>query len=66
MTKIEKEIYRCGIRQLLVWRKEWGLKKFREYTYSYTMHPKWWRYSNVFTLQWRLGNRGNKNQWIGN
>ena len=65
MTKVEKEIYRCGVRQLLKWRNELGLRKFREYTYSYTMHPKWWRYSKDFTLQWRLGNRGDYGHWIG-
>ena len=27
----EKHKHQCLIRQLIKWRKEWGLKKFREY-----------------------------------
>jgi len=63
---VEKHKYQCCIRQLLYWRKEWGLEAFREYCHSYTFYPKWVAlYQDDFVIQWRLGNRGNKDHWIG-
>jgi len=63
---VERHKYECAIRQLLVWRREWGLEAFREYCHSYTFYPKWiTTYQDDFVIQFRLGNRGNKDQWIG-
>ena len=62
---IERHKYECGVRQLLKWRKDWGLAKFREYCNSREFYAKWITYSDDFVLQWRLGNRGDKDHWIG-
>ena len=62
---IERQKYECAVRQLLQYRKDWGLRKFREYCHTYTFSKRWWLYQDDFVIQWRLGNRGNKGQWIG-
>jgi hypothetical protein len=62
---IQRHRHECAIRQLLAWRKEWGLQKFREYCHTYTFYPKWITLQDDFVIQWRLGNRGNKDHWIG-
>jgi len=46
---------------LCKWRKEWGLKKFREYIGK---HPKLAPYLNDFVDQYAKGNRGEWGRWI--
>jgi hypothetical protein len=61
---IEQHKYRCGVRQLLIWRKEWGLIKFREYCNSQAFYKNWHNYKDDFITQWKLGNRGEKDNWL--
>lgn len=61
---VERHKYECAVRQLLIWRKELGREAFREYVHSYSFYPKWLNYQDDFVIQWRSGNRGNKDHWI--
>jgi hypothetical protein len=58
---VEKHKHRCAVRQLLTWRKQWGLKIFREYVqkskFSYQV-------MRDFEDQWMKGNRGNLGEWL--
>jgi hypothetical protein len=57
----EQARHECAVRQLCKWRKEWGLKKFREYIGK---HPKLAPYLNDFVDQYAKGNRGEWGKWI--
>lgn len=62
---IERYKYECAVRQLLKYRKEWGLKEFREWATNQLHIMFWLKYQDDFIIQWRLGNRGNHGHWIG-
>jgi hypothetical protein len=51
----------CGVRQLLIWRADWGLQKFREYLSKHQIDSK---ILNMFVDQWQKGNKGEKDKWI--
>jgi hypothetical protein len=46
--------HRCAVRQLIIWRKEWGLKAFREYLWK---HKLPWQVLRDYEDQWAKGNR---------
>jgi hypothetical protein len=53
--------HRCAVRQLIIWRKQWGLKKFREYLYRYKLPVE---VLKDFEDQWSKGNKdGEKGEW---
>jgi hypothetical protein len=53
--------HRCAVRQLIIWRKEWGLKAFREYLWK---HKLPWQVLRDYEDQWAKGNRdGEKGEW---
>ena len=52
---------RCTVRQLIVWRRTWGLKVFREYIDKTKFDPIVWE---LFYDQFKLGNTGKNNEWI--
>lgn len=53
--------HQCAVRQLIIWRKEWGLKVFREYLNKHRFHVKLLR---DFEDQWLKGNRADeKGEW---
>ena len=58
---VEKHKYRCGIRQLLSWRNDWGLREFRQYIHK----PEFdWQTLRDVEEQWIKGNRGKvKGEW---
>jgi hypothetical protein len=49
--------HECGVRQLIIWRKQWGLKAFREYIYKHKLPVE---VINDFQDQWAKGNRATK------
>jgi hypothetical protein len=53
--------HRCAVRQLIIWRKQWGLKAFREYLNRYKLPIE---VLKDFENQWEKGNRdGEKGEW---
>lgn len=51
----------CAVRQLLIWRNEWGLQKFRKYLSENKIDSE---LLNMFADQWQKGNKGEKDRWI--
>ena len=60
----ERHKYQCAVRQLLIYRKHWGLAKFREWTHFEKNITFWLKHQDDFVIQWRLGNRGEKDRWL--
>lgn len=58
---LEQTRHRCGVRQLIIWRNEWGLKKFRVYL---SQHQWSQQVLDDFITQYKLGNKGEHGQWI--
>lgn len=57
----QKHKYRCMVRQLIKWRKEWGLRTFREYIHKHNFD---WQLIKDFEDQWLKGNRADeKGEW---
>jgi hypothetical protein len=54
---VQKHKHRCAVRQLIMWRKQWGLKLFREYMRK---HKFDWQMVRDFEDQWIRGNRADK------
>jgi hypothetical protein len=53
--------HRCAVRQLIIWRKQWGLKVFMEYLRK---HKLPWQVLRDYEEQWARGNRdGEKGEW---
>ena len=52
---------RCTVRQLIVWRRTWGLKVFREYIDKTKFDPIVWE---LFYDQFKLGNTGKDGEWL--
>jgi hypothetical protein len=61
---IDKE-YRlhCTVRQLILWRRSWGLQVFREYIDKTQFEPIVWEW---FYEQYKLGNTGKDGEWLSN
>jgi hypothetical protein len=60
---MKEETYRhqCAVRQLIKWRRIWGLKVFREYLNKHRFHVKLLR---DFEDQWLKKNRADeKGEW---
>jgi len=53
--------YQCAVRQLIIWRNEWGLKKFKEYV---NKHKNLYTYLDDMADQWKKGNRGKYGEWL--
>lgn len=56
----ETHRHRCWVRQLIVYRREWGLQKFREYVKGMKAWPE---IQKDFVDQWRKGNTGKDREW---
>ena len=53
--------HQCAVRQLIMWRRQWGLKVFREYM---SKHKFDWQLIRDFEDQWLKGNRADeKGEW---
>ena len=55
-----EHLHQCRVRQLLAWRHEWGLEKFRKYVTKYQFDKQ---VLKDFYDQWQLGNKGEKGCW---
>jgi hypothetical protein len=59
----EKHKYRCAVRQLIKWRRDWGLKEFRDYMYQHK-NKLGLKLVRDFEDQWNKGNRATeKGEW---
>jgi hypothetical protein len=55
--------HQCAVRQLIKWRRTWGLKAFREYMHKYREKLDW-QLVRDFEDQWVKGNRADeKGEW---
>ena len=59
----EEQRHRCEIRQLLAWRKEWGLQRFQRYLQTAGFDSRRPKLVRDFAEQWKRGNRGEKGRW---
>ena len=59
---VQKQIHQSGVRQLILWRKAWGLKAFREYMHKYR-EKLGYQLIRDFEDQYVKGNRGEKGDW---
>ena len=62
-SSIEVDLHRCGVRQLLKYRHEWKIKKFREFL---AKPHNLQSYLTDYETQFRLGNKGEKGIWLSN
>jgi hypothetical protein len=53
----EKYRHQCAVRQLIIYRKQWGLKLFREYLKK---HNFYWQLIRDFEDQWVKKNRADE------
>ena len=53
----EKYRHQCAVRQLIIWRRQWGLKAFREYMHKHKLN---WQLVRDFEDQWVKGNRADQ------
>lgn len=59
----QKFKHQCAVRQLIKWRRIWGLKVFREYMHKYKDKFSW-ELVRDFEDQWVKGNRADeKGEW---
>jgi hypothetical protein len=58
----EKHKYQSSVRQLILYRKQMGLREFREYMNKYREKLPW-QLIRDFEDQWTKGNRGEKGEW---
>jgi hypothetical protein len=57
----KKYRHQCAVRQLIMWRRIWGLKVFREYMRKHRFD---WQLLRDFEDQWLKGNRADeKGEW---
>ena len=57
----ERYRHQCAVRQLIMWRRIWGLKAFREYMNKSKLD---WQLVRDFEEQWLKGNRADeKGEW---
>jgi len=61
--KVETYKHQCAVRQLIMWRRQWGLKAFREYMAKHR-DKLGWELVRDFEDQWVKGNRADeKGEW---
>ena len=53
----QKHRHQCAVRQLIMWRRQWGLKLFREYMSKNKFD---WQLVRDFEEQWLKGNRADQ------
>ncbi len=55
----EKHRHQCAVRQLIMWRRQWGLKAFREYMNKHKEKLDW-QLVRDFEEQWLKKNRADQ------
>ena len=59
----ERYRHQCAVRQIIMWRRQWGLLAFREYMNKYKDKLSW-QLIRDFEDQWTKGNRADeKGEW---
>ena len=59
----ERYKHQCAVRQLIMWRRQWGLAAFREYMNKHKDKLNW-QLLRDFEDQWTKGNRADeKGEW---
>lgn len=53
--------HQCTVRQLILWRRTWGLTTFRQYIIKTKFSQQVW---DDYAEQFKLGNTGKDNEWI--
>ena len=59
----EEERHRCEVRQLLAWRKEWGLQRFQGYLQNPRFDSRRAKLRKDIAYQWSKSNRGEWGRW---
>jgi len=62
-TQVELHKFQCAVRQMLAYRKAWGLKKFQVYIRGERTIKLWMTLEQSFADQWSKGNRGEWTVW---
>jgi hypothetical protein len=60
---LERLRHECEVRQLITWRQEWGLQKFRGYLLNPKFNGRRELLEKDFYDQWKKGNRGAWGDW---
>ena len=59
----EEQRHRCEVRQLIKWRKEWGLQRFQRYLQTSGFDSRRAKLREDIADQWSKGNRGEDGLW---
>ena len=59
----EEKRHRAEVRQLLAWRKEWGLQRFQGYLQNPRFDSRRAKLLRDFAEQWKKSNRGEWGRW---
>jgi hypothetical protein len=59
----EEQRHQCEVRQLLKWRKEWGLQRFQRYLQTAGFDSRRAKLREDIADQWKKGNRGEERDW---
>ena len=62
-TDYEEQRHQCEVRQLLKWRKEWGLQRFQRYLQTAGFDSRRAKLREDIADQWSKGNRGEDGLW---
>ena len=62
-TDYEEQRHQCEVRQLLKWRKEWGLQRFQRYLQTAGFDSRRAKLREDIADQWSKGNRGENGLW---
>ena len=62
-TDYEEQRHKCEVRQLLKWRKEWGLQRFQRYLQTAGFDSRRAKLREDIADQWSKGNRGEDGLW---
>lgn len=61
LKQVQRFKHQCAVRQLIKWRRIWGLKVFREYLKKHMFHVELLK---DYEEQWLKGNRADeKGEW---
>jgi len=59
----EEQRHQCEVRQLIKWRKEWGLQRFQGYLQTNGFSSRIAKLRTDIADQWAKGNTGQKGDW---
>jgi len=56
----QDHLVKCQVRQLIIYRRSWGIKVFREYINKTKFSQEVW---DLYYEQYKLGNTGKEGEW---